>query len=266
MNSEVKSAGRILDILEYMSSCREPIPLSKIVSDLSLPKSSTHGLVQTLAARGHVSRNSMGHYVLVESSRHGFPFRRHEEPLVVTAMPFMERLRDESGETVLLSTMNARCDMRRLAKCVSHHPVRYDVNMDAAITAYCTATGRVLLAHSPAEVLESYLSRVKLLSYTGFTITDVRQIRDILANVRRDGYAVNDQEFITGSTGIAAPLYDAKGNVVAALNLGTLTSRYVPRREELLLLLRGAADQISRASGYETERGRSVRWQHPIGI
>ena len=95
MNSEVKSAGRILDILEYMSDCREPIPLARIIRDLSLPKSSAHGLVQTLVARGHVSRNSMGHYVLVESSRHGFPFRRHEEPLVVTAMPFMERLRDE---------------------------------------------------------------------------------------------------------------------------------------------------------------------------
>jgi IclR family pca regulon transcriptional regulator len=173
-----------------------------------------------------------------------------EEPLVVMAMPFMERLRDESGETALLGTMNAHCDIRRLAKCVSHHPVRYDVNMDAAITPYCTAVGRMLLAHAPAEVLEDYLSRVRLLSYTRFTVVDVEEIREILVDVRRNGYALNDQEFITGSTGIAAPIFDVSGHVVAALVLGTLTSRYLGRRNALLLMLRTAADQISRSLGY----------------
>ena len=99
--------------------------------------------------RGHVGRSASGAYVLVESVRHGFPFSRQEEPLVVTAMPVMERLRDDTGETVLLSTLNARGDMRRLAKCVSPHPVRYDVKIDSPIAAYCTATGRVLLAFAP---------------------------------------------------------------------------------------------------------------------
>jgi DNA-binding IclR family transcriptional regulator len=250
MNSEVKSAGRILDLLEYLSALREAVSLSQIVQDLKLPKSSAHGLIQTLAARGHVVQDSSGRYMLVEASRHGFPFRRHEEPLVVTAIPFMERLRDESGETVLLATMNAHCDLRRLAKCVSHHPVRYDVNMDAAITAHCTATGRVLLAHALPEARDAYLSRVRFLSYTRYTITDVKELREVLARVRRDGYAINDQEFITGSTGIAAPIFDAEGNAIAAINLGTLTSRYVERREELLLMLRSTADHISRTLGY----------------
>jgi len=250
MNSEIKSAGRILDLLEYMASQREAVPLAQIVRDLSFPKSSAHGLVQTLAARGHVVQDNAGRYMLVEASRHGFPFRRHEEPLVVVARPFMERLRDETGETVLLATMNARCDVRRLAKSVSRNRVRYDVNLDAAIAAYCTATGRVLLAHASKDVLDHYLARVQLLSYTRYTITDIDRIRDILAKVRRDGYALNDQEFVTGSTGIAAPLFGAEGNVIAALNLGTLTSRYVERREELLLKLRSTADRISSALGY----------------
>jgi DNA-binding IclR family transcriptional regulator len=252
MNSEVKSAGRVLDLLEYLAGLREAVSLSQIVRDLKFPKSSAHGLLQTLAARGHIVQDSAGHFMLVEASRHGFPFRRHEEPLVVTALPFMERLRDLSGETVLLGTMNAHCDIRRLAKCVSHHPVRYDVNMDAAITAYCTATGRVLLAHAPKQVLDGYLSRVQFLSYTRYTVTDVSQIRKVLTKVRRDGYALNDQEFVTGSTGIAAPVFDQDGSAVAALNLGTLTSRYVERREELLLMLRSAADEIGRALGYRS--------------
>jgi IclR family pca regulon transcriptional regulator len=250
MNSEVKSAGRVLDILEYMAGRREAVALSQIIRDLTLPKSSAHGLLQTLAARGHLVQDSTGRYMLVEAGRHGFPFRRHEEPLVVKAMPFMERLRDESGETVLLSTMNAHCDIRRLAKSVSRQPIRYDVNLDAAIVAYCTAMGRVLLAHAPQQTLDDYLSRVRFLSYTPYTITDLQEIRGILMKVRQDGYAVNDQEFVTGSTGIAMPVFDATGNVVAALNLGTLTSRYIERHEALLSMLRKAADDIGRSLGY----------------
>jgi DNA-binding IclR family transcriptional regulator len=250
MNFEVKSAGRILDLLEYMASQREAVPLSQIVRDLSLPKSSAHGLVQTLASRGHVVQDDAGRYMLVESSRHGFPFRRHEEPLVMVARPFMEKLRDESGETVLLATMNAHCDVRRLAKCVSRHGVRYDVNLDAAIAAYCTATGRVLLAHAPKEAVDHYLARVQLLSYTRYTVTELDGIREMLVRIRRDGYALNNEEFVTGSTGLAAPIYDIAGSVVAALNLGMPTIRYVERRETLLLMVRSVADDISRALGY----------------
>lgn len=250
MNSEVKSAGRILDMLDFLAECREPVRLSEIVDRLALPKSSAHGLIQTLIVRGHVTRDASGRYMLVEAARHGFPFRRHEEPLVVVAMPHMERLRNESGETVLLSTFNARGDIRRLAKCVSNQPVRYDVKLDSPIAAYCTATGRVLLAHASPEAVEAYFTRVQILSYTGFTVTELKRLRAILAKVRRDGYAINDQEFITGSTGIAVPLFDASGSAVAALNLGTLTSRFVRRREELILLVRRTGDRISRELGY----------------
>lgn len=250
MNSEVKSAGRILDLLDYLSRRREPVSLSQITRDLSLPKSSAHGLLQTLAARGHLMQDASGRYVLVETS-HGFPFRQHEEPLVVTARPFMERLRDQSGETVLLSTMNANCEVRRLAKCVSNQPIRYDVNMDAAIAPYCTATGRLLLAHAHPRVREDYLSRVQLLTYTRYTVTDLKQLRRLLEKIRADGYAVNDQEFVTGSTGVAAPVRNSDGHVVAALNLGTLTPRFQERQELFILMVRDVAQDLSRALGYQ---------------
>ena len=250
MNSEVKSAGRILDLIAYLAERREPVALTQIVADLGIPKSSAHGLVQTLAARGHVVQDGNGRYVLVEQARHGFPFHRNEEPLVAIAMPLMTRLRNQSGETVLLASMNANCEVRRLAKCVSLHPVRYDVHMDAAITPHCTASGRVLLAFAPKETQENYLSRVQFLSYTRYTVTEPAEIRALLARVRKTGHAINDQEFITGSTGIAAPVRNHRGAVVAALNLGTLSSRYAERKRHFVFVLREAARDLSAALGY----------------
>jgi len=250
MNSEVKSAGRILDLLEYLSLQREPVSLSQIVRDLTFPKSSAHSLVLTLIARGHLAQDEAGRYSLVEGSRHGFPFRPHEEELVAAARPHMESLRDQSGETVLLATMNAHCDIRRLFKCVSRQPLRYDVNMGSPITPYCTATGRILLAHASADVLDAYLAHERFLTYTRFTVANRADLLRILIKVRSDGYAVNNEEFITGSTGIAAPVRDKAGTVIAALNLGTLTSRFVGRQDVLILMVRETALQISRALGY----------------
>ncbi|MBP1849241.1 IclR family transcriptional regulator [Rhizobium halophytocola] len=250
MNSEVKSAGRILDLIEYLAARREAVALAQIIRDLQLPKSSAHALIQTLAARGHLAQDDKGKYVLVEQSRHGFPFHRNEEPLVVTAMPVMEALRDQSEETVMLSTMNAYCEIRRLAKCVSRQPVHYNVSLDAAITPHCTATGRILLAYQPKEAVDAYFGRMQLLSYTRYTITDPDALRNVLKKARRDGYALNDQEFITGSTGIAAPIFDEKGAVVAALNLGTLTTRYLEKQDLLILMVRDAAHKVSKALGY----------------
>lgn len=229
MNSEVKSGGRILDLLEFLATRRGPVLFREIVAALGFPKSSAHALLQTLIGRGHVVQDPAGRYLLVEASRHGFPFRATEEPLVARAMPLMERLRDASGETVLLTTMNARGDLRRLAKCVSRHPVRYDVDLGSPIAVYCTATGRAMLAFRSETEIDDYLGRVSLLSYTRFTVTDREGLLAILAEVRARGYAINDQEFVTGSTGIAAPVRDASGAVVAAINLGTPTSRFRER-------------------------------------
>ena len=245
MNSEVKSAGRVLDLLEFLAASREPVSFGELVSALAFPKSSAHALLQTLIGRGHVAQDRDGRYLLAESSRHGFPFRPSEEPLVARAMPIMQRLRDASGETVLLSTMNARGDVRRLAKCVSRQPVRYDVDLQSPIAAYCTATGRALLAYRGEAEIDAYLDRVSLLSYTGFTVTDRAALIGILAEVRRRGYAINDQEFVTGSTGVAAPVHDKTGAVVAALNLGTLTNRFREREAELCRMVVETAGSLS---------------------
>ena len=245
VNSEVKSGGRILDLLDFLAACRQPVFFGEVVAGLGFPKSSTHALLQTLIGRGHVVQDPGGRYLLVEASRHGFPFHPSEEPLVANALPLMERLRDVSGETVLLSTMNARGDVRRLAKCVSRQAVRYDVDIGSPIAVYCTATGRALLAFRSAEEIDNYLGRVSLLSYTRFTITDRQDLLTILAEVRERGYAVNDQEFVTGSTGVAAPVRDASGAVVAALNLGTLTTRFRERESELCQLVIDTAAVIS---------------------
>lgn len=247
VNKEVKSAGRVLDLIAYLANCREPVGLARVSRDMSLPGSSLHALLHTLVARGHVHQGTDGRFVLVEESRHGFPFRRNENALVHAAMPVMMRLRDHSDETVILSILTAGGEIRRLSKVVSRNPVRYDVHIDAAITPHCTASGRVLLAYAPGKVVNAYFARVTMLGYTPRTETRPAVLRDLLHQVRRQGHAVNDGEFVTGSTGIAIPLRGASGRVVAALNLGMPSTRYLGRERVLLAMLQEAGRKIQTA-------------------
>ena len=87
------------------------------------------------------------------------------------------------------------------------------------LPAYCTSMGQVLLAHLPPDALEAYFARVRLIARTDRTITSVPKLRKVLDTVRTSGHAVLDQELEVGLRSIAVPVFDARGNVAAAINI-----------------------------------------------
>lgn len=250
MNTEVKSAARILDLLEYLSGCSEPVKLKEIVSVLGFPKSSAHALAQTLVSRGYAIQDTAERYVLVHASRHRSATRAHEARLLSAAHPVMEQLRDVSGETVVLAVRNTRGESKRLAKCVSRQAIRFDVDLDGNSESYCTATGRLLLAHWDAALADAYLARVPLVARTPKTVTDPDAIRALFVSIRETGVSICDEEHISGSTGLAVPIRGRDGSIVAALNLGVVTTRYRTRAEALITALRQAGQKISGRLGH----------------
>jgi IclR family pca regulon transcriptional regulator len=250
MNTEVKSAARILDLLEYLSGCSEPVKLKEIVSVLGFPKSSAHALAQTLVSRGYAIQDSTERYVLVHASRHRSATRAHEARLLSAAHPVMEQLRDLSGETVMLAVRNTRGEAKRLAKCVSRQAIRFDIDLDSTSESYCTATGRLLLAHWDAALADAYLARVPRIARTPKTVTDSEAIRALFVSIRETGISICDEEHVAGSTGLAVPIRGRDGSVVAALNLGVVTLRYHARRDELVAALKDAGRRISERLGY----------------
>lgn len=251
MNTEVKSAARVLELLELLARCPAPIALKDVVATLAIPKSSAHGLLRTLVARGYAERDGAERYALHES------FRRSpgwiggsEAQLLALAQPIMDELRDELGETVFLGVRGARGDVKALGKAASRAPIRYDAELVGLRPAYCTGMGRVLLAYWDPVSTEAYLTRTKLRPFTPHTVTDPRELRGLLARVRSDGYAVLDQEYVLGGTATAAPVLDRDGAVAAALNVGTVSSRYPQAKRRIIAAVIRAAGRISQRLGY----------------
>ena len=127
MNDNVKSAARVLDILELLSRSDEPMALRELVAALALPKSSAHALMQTLQARGYVERDAADRYALNGSLRQSAGWIGGPEAhLAAVARPVMERLRDELDESVFLGVRAGRGDVKVIAKSVSRAQIRYD--------------------------------------------------------------------------------------------------------------------------------------------
>jgi IclR family pca regulon transcriptional regulator len=116
-----------------------------------------------------------------------------------------------------------------------------DLSMGSRLPAIYTSMGRVLLAHLPTRELEAQIARAEFFPYTKHSLTDVRALRHALDLVRRDGFAVVDQELELGLCALAVPLRNAAGRVIAALNVGApaqrasaqiLVTKFVPHLQE----------------------------------
>jgi DNA-binding IclR family transcriptional regulator len=251
-DGEVKSAVRVLEILELLARSHKPLSLSAIVEELNYPKSSTFNLLATLVSRAYAVRDEADAYRLHEAFRSGPGWGSGTEAqLVATAQPIMDALRDDIGETVFLGTLRKDGRIKRLGKSVSHQAVRFDQELTNSFPSYSTAMGRVLLAHWKPERTHAYLARERIVQTTDKTVVDRVQIRRLIEAARVDGYAVSDEEAVLGGSGVAAPVRDASGDVIAALNIATISIRFAARRGEMIDAVIRYADEMSHRLGWK---------------
>ena len=120
----------------------------------------------------------------------------------------------------------------------------------ARVPAYCTALGKVLLSGIDDEALRAYLATVKLVSHTESTITDRDRLDAEIRGVRERGYAVDDEEFHVGGLCFAAPVFDYRGRLIAAISLSVPKTWKTDRdRPSYIRIVQAAAEDVSRRLG-----------------
>lgn len=251
MNQIVKSAARILDVLELLGRARAPLSLKEIAQELSYPMSSAHGLLMTLIAKGYAARNDADRYFLNAAYRNGPGWASGPDAeLIGLAEPIMRDLRDRCGETVMLGILNQDLMLKIVAKCVANRAVRYDSPFSGGVPSYCSAMGRVLLSGRENRTIDRYLARERLVKLTPMTVTSKAQLRRLFRDAREHGYAVSDQEMDLGSIGVAAPVRNAAGEMIAALDVAAISSRYEDVSRSLAPMVMDFASKISARLGY----------------
>jgi DNA-binding IclR family transcriptional regulator len=243
MNDHVRSAGRILDVLEFLAGVPKGASLTETCAALDLPKSSTLLLLRTVLDRGYVTKDEQDRYALNEVFRtYGFGWGGHRHArLIAAARPVMEGLCAEVQETVLLGALEENTFVRVLEKVVADQVVRYDVPLATPTPLYCTAMGRTFIAYSPVDQWDAMLHACPHEKLTPKTVTDMDGLLKLVRQARAQGYAVVEEEFTLGGTGIAVPVFGTAGEIIATLDIGCVSTRYAPKANQLIdALLRAA--------------------------
>jgi IclR family pca regulon transcriptional regulator len=139
-------------------------------------------------------------------------------PLPQIVQPWLDRLSDELGESTSVSILDGE-EIVYIARAAQRKVMSISLTPGSRLPAHCTSMGRVMLAAlGPDEVPTTPLT-----AFTPHTITSHDLLLAELKTVQSQGYAIIDQEVELGLISIAVPIYDARGQVVAALNLGLST-------------------------------------------
>lgn len=241
MNVQVKSAARVLDVLELFAASVGALGVSDVARKLGIPKSSAQGLLTTLAGRGYLGREDAA-YFLPPERRDGGWVGGLRARLLALAEPILQRVARESGESAFLGALVGN-EIQYLAKAVSKHEVRYDASLSQMRPVYCTSTGLVILAYLDPAAANGILKRTKLTKVTPNTVTDRATIDRMLNRARQVGFSEVRNANLLGASGVAAPVFGPSGEVFAALSIGAPTTRYAKARKQLaeIVVEKGAA-------------------------
>jgi IclR family transcriptional regulator, pca regulon regulatory protein len=255
MTTDLKSAGRILDMMEMLAATTETVGLGRVAETLGLPKSSAQGLLATLIDRGYLARVGLG-YAVPAALRSATWADATRARLLLLAAPALQQMSKESGESAYLAVL-VDDEIQYLARELSSDDVRYDASLAHRRPVYCTASGIVILAQQRPEGAKALLSRVKRKAFTPHTVTDPDALLRWMQRAKRDGVAVSHDGYLMGGSGIAAPVFGPAGDVLAAVAVGGPTARLKEHKKRLIEIVVEQAGALSRRlSGFAPEGSR----------
>ncbi len=248
--SNMQLVERVFCVLRVVAGGEEGVGVTQIAQRSGLPKSTVSRICTTLEQLEMVERLPGK-----DAGGRGFKIGRglvelvarvpHVETLTAIAQPYLQELQEAIGETVAL-TLPEGDNAYVVSQITSQQAIQVRNWTGMRIPMYVQSTGRVFLAERTSEALARYLSQ-PLYPYTSKTICDPAQLRQVLTEVGNQGYAWVFEEFEEGLTALAAPVRDATGRVVAAVNVFGPAFRFpaVGQQAEVTRLALLTAQQIA---------------------
>jgi IclR family pca regulon transcriptional regulator len=248
----VQSLDRGLAVIRAFDADNPDLTLSDVARITGLNRASARRFLHTLVELGYVRSDGRLFSLRPKILELGYAYLSSLS-LPEVAMPHLEQLVERVHESSSVSVLDGD-EVVYVARVPTRRIMRIAIAVGTRFPAYATSMGRVLLAGQSDQWLDGYLASVTLRAITPHTIADVARLRAELARVRRDGYALVDQELEEGLRSLAAPVRDGGGRVVAAVNLAAHASADTAEamRERLLGPLRETAALIGadlRATG-----------------
>lgn len=265
-DTSVKTVDRLVEVLDSFTRDRTSWSLSELSLHLGLPKSTLHRFLVGLERHGIMRRDENGRWLLGYRLFIWGSLAVESTGLRQVAAPIMRELAERTGETVLL-TEYRNGHVICTEKIETSHSVRLAMHVGDVRAPHAGASSKVLMAYLPPAEMGKIIRERGLPRLCTNTITEPTALEAELARIRELGYAQSYEETDIGAWGIATPIRDWRGEVVAGLGIAGPTVRYSKRQMQTYVqLCREAADRISALLGYRPEAaGEAAAEEAPSG-
>jgi len=244
----VRAFARGLDVLEAMGRGPGRKTLAEVAALCVLPRSVAKRLLLTLVAQGFARDDGRRYWLTPKALRLGLAYL-YALPLWRQAQLVLEELRAECGESCAMAVLDDE-DIVYVVRVPSRRILSMNLTVGSRIPAHAVSLGRTLLAGLDDDALGCYLKSARRTAFTPRTIVAPAKLRAAIEVVREQGYAWVDSELDDAICGIAVPVRDDEGCVVAAINVSLMAGTFTEAsaRKRFLGLLRGAAAKIRTAT------------------
>jgi len=226
VSTSVKTVDRLVRIIDSFSSSRLSWSLTALSEHLDLPKSTLHRFLRSMEAHGILRQDDqskewrLGYHLFVWGN-----LAERSTALRDIARPVMRELVAKTGETALLTVYHAQ-EVVCVEKVESSHSVRLAVEVGTRRPPHAGASSKVLMAFLPDEEIERIIRDQGLPALCVNTITSEDGLYGELTRIRGQGYAQSVEETDLGAWGVATPIRDWDGEVIAAIGVAGPTSRF----------------------------------------
>ncbi len=257
MGRTVPAVARALDILELFLDGTDNLSAPEIMARTSLPRTTVHELVTTLTQRSYlatVPERAHRYRLGVRAFQLGSAYAERID-LAREGQHIAREVAEACDETVHLAVLDG-AGVVYIAKVDSTHSVRMVSAVGRRLPAHCTAVGKMLLSGLPAEAFTALFPPDRPLpAMTPGSITSVRQLERELAEIRLRGTAAESCESNPDVACVAAPVFDHRGRMIAAMSISAPISRWSAERQEAwATLVADGAARLSTVLGHRPTR------------
>lgn len=244
-DSYVQSFARGLQVIRSFSAQAPKQTLSDVAAATGLTRAGARRILLTLQTLGYVESDGRLFALTPRILDLGFAYLS-SMPIWNLAEPELEALARQVQESCSIAVLDGT-DVVYVMRVPVQKIMRVTLGVGSRLPAWCTSMGRLLLGGLPPEQARERIAASQIQAFTRHTLTDPTAIEARIAQARRQGWTLTNQELEEGMISIAAPIVDRAGRVVAALNISGQANRTSAKvmQETMLPPLQAAAQRIS---------------------
>ncbi|OBV37550.1 IclR family transcriptional regulator domain-containing protein [Janthinobacterium psychrotolerans] len=216
-DSYVQSFARGLAVLRSFGAQAPQQTLSEVAERAQLTRAGARRILLTLLQLGYVEADGRLFRLTPKVLDLGYAYLS-SLPIWTQAQPLLEELMQALRQSCSATVLDGD-DIVYVVRLSAHRTMSINLGIGSRLPSYCTSMGRVLLSNLAPDALRARLSNMALLKVTPATKVDIEALMEEIAQVRRQGWCLVQEELEQGLVALAAPVFDRSGKIVAAINV-----------------------------------------------